>query len=68
MDPEVARTLGELEHKLLELERTLSAMRTDEEPHDGHGSGSHETVQLPNATTAPPVAPRQQPWLEQDRG
>jgi 2-aminoadipate transaminase len=32
MDAEVARTLGELEQKLLELERTLSTMSGDREP------------------------------------
>jgi len=32
MDPEVARTLGELERKLLELERTLQTMRVGDEP------------------------------------
>ncbi|HSZ05843.1 MAG TPA: PLP-dependent aminotransferase family protein [Solirubrobacteraceae bacterium] len=32
MDPEVARTLGELEQKLLELESTLSAMSGDPQP------------------------------------
>jgi len=32
VDQDVAKTLGELERKLLELERTLTAIGQDEEP------------------------------------
>jgi 2-aminoadipate transaminase len=44
MDPEVARTLDELERKIAELERTLSSMAASPEP-------------VPGATTGTPVAP-----------
>jgi len=45
MDQEVARTLGELERKLLELESTLHAMSGEHEPEVG-------------ATSTPPPAPQ----------
>ncbi|HEX3518038.1 MAG TPA: PLP-dependent aminotransferase family protein [Solirubrobacteraceae bacterium] len=38
MDPEVARTLNELERKIVELERTLSSV-TETGPHPAHSEG-----------------------------
>ncbi len=46
MDPDVARTLEELERKILELERTLSSMSRREEMAGGYGGSQ---------VTAPPV-------------
>ncbi|HTD08267.1 MAG TPA: PLP-dependent aminotransferase family protein [Solirubrobacteraceae bacterium] len=53
MDADVARTLGELEHKLNELERTLSALsREGLQPSGGlHPSDSRETGAAPPAET-----------------
>jgi 2-aminoadipate transaminase len=61
MDQEVARTLGELEHKLLELERTLSAMSGGQAP----GGDQDEPAQpaqraLPAETPAEP--PQSASW------
>ena len=41
MDREVAQTLGELERKLAQLERTLNAIRTEDPSHVG-ASAQHE--------------------------
>jgi 2-aminoadipate transaminase len=52
MDQEVARTLGELERKLLELERTLNAMSGDQPP----GSESGERVADADGASSPAPA------------
>jgi 2-aminoadipate transaminase len=58
MDQEVARTLGELERKLLELERTLQSMRGEEQPPAPRQPHIPPDPQPPAATGAspPPVA------------
>jgi 2-aminoadipate transaminase len=58
MDQEVARTLGELERKLLELERTLESMRGEEQPPAPRQPHIPPVPQPPAATAAspPPVA------------
>jgi 2-aminoadipate transaminase len=48
MDQEVARTLGELERKLMELERTLNALGAADQPH---------SASLPSVPTAPAATP-----------
>jgi 2-aminoadipate transaminase len=55
MDHEVAKTLGELERKLLELERTLNAMGTNEALGEGAG-GSVQNVSLPTPAPSPRVS------------
>ncbi len=59
MDPEVARTLGELERKLLELEHTLSAMTGAEGPAGGdRRSAQHSSLSpTPPAPLKPPAPP-----------
>jgi 2-aminoadipate transaminase len=59
MDADVARTLGELEHKLHELERTLNALSREGLQPTGGGlqpSDSRETGAAPPAETPPPEA------------
>src|ERR1035441_8986403 len=56
MDPEVARTLDELERKIAELERTLGSIAHEEQP-TGGGSGT-----LPETSPAPP------PVLDENAG
>ncbi len=56
MDPEVARTLDELERKIAELERTLGSIAHEEQP-TGSGSGT-----LPETSPAPP------PVLDENAG
>lgn len=46
MDKDVARTLGELEQKLYELERTLSALSREEPPRDDRGDEPALTPRL----------------------
>ncbi len=58
MDPEVARTLSELERKLLELERTLSTMRAGEEPRGNDGGAGGGPSQHFTATDPPPAPPQ----------
>jgi 2-aminoadipate transaminase len=66
MDADVARTLGELEHKLNELERTLSALSREgpqpsggPQPNEDHLPGdSRETGAAPPAETPPAEADR----------
>ena len=60
MDQEVARTLGELEQKLLELERTLNAMSSGEEGGGRDESGQHAAglLQTPPAPPTPPPLPQ----------
>jgi DNA-binding transcriptional MocR family regulator len=55
VDADVARTLGELERKLLELERTLSSIGRDEAPLEGPPD-EQAVVQAP-AAPAVPAAP-----------
>jgi 2-aminoadipate transaminase len=54
MDAEVARTLGDLERKLLELERTLEAMARP-------GAGAGAPAALPATAAPPPAAPAAPP-------
>jgi len=61
MDQEVARTLGELERKLLELERTLNAIGSNEQQgaaEDGDGATSSAATQPP-APASPATVPAQ---------
>ncbi len=62
MDPEVTRTLGELERKILELERTLDAVSRGVSPptHDGAGRIVDEMVEREQAPP-PPFAPAPAP-------
>ena len=55
MDRDLAQTLGELERKLLELERTLNAMNGEQEP---VGAAEPETI---GDASPPPSAPVPQP-------
>jgi DNA-binding transcriptional MocR family regulator len=50
VDADVAKTLSELERKLLELERTLSAIGRDEEPVEGSAHEQAEPIQPPAAS------------------
>jgi 2-aminoadipate transaminase len=61
MDEEVARTLGELEHKLQELERTLTEIRSGEQRRDGEpvllsgaGGGPTQRYSATDELPAPP--------------
>ena len=60
MDQEVARSLSELEQKLLELERTLHAMSTDEHAPDMQGALAAQVVQSQTPSRPDPVPPRPQ--------
>jgi 2-aminoadipate transaminase len=55
MDPEVARTLSELERKLLELERTLNAMSDGEQPGSAGPASSAEPKQPETPRTSLPA-------------
>lgn len=71
MDQEVAKTLGELERKLLELERTLNAMGSDGQ--QGAGGASRTPLVLPRGAGARAACRRTRATaveleLEQDRG
>jgi DNA-binding transcriptional MocR family regulator len=59
MDQEVARTLGELERKLLELERTLESMRDDGQPRPSHSQP--QSPPAPDQAPTPPPAPEPTP-------
>jgi DNA-binding transcriptional MocR family regulator len=62
MDQEVARTLSELERKLLELEQTLSAMSNDRDTNERrHEPDSEPGPQAPPAH-APPDQPHSSGW------
>jgi 2-aminoadipate transaminase len=50
VDQDVAKTLGELERKLQELERTLTAIGQDEEPGGGLGSPPLDSPTTPSFT------------------
>jgi DNA-binding transcriptional MocR family regulator len=54
MDRDLAQTLGELERKLLELERTLNAMNSEREPTPAHPAAESETIR--HASPPQPVA------------
>jgi 2-aminoadipate transaminase len=56
VDQDVAKTLGELEQKLLELERTLTAIG-----HDGDGAGD-SAPESAGESAPPPDSPRPPPW------
>ena len=63
MDQEVARSLGELERKLLELERTLHAMTGTGEPDTGAaGSGSIEPTVDAGPQQTPPAVQQGSGW------
>jgi DNA-binding transcriptional MocR family regulator len=59
MDQDVARTLSELEHKLLELERTLKTTSAGEEPPDEDGDGC---VQDGSTVGTSPTRPHSSGW------
>jgi 2-aminoadipate transaminase len=55
MDRDLAQTLGELERKLLELERTLSAMNSDREPTPARPAAESETIRHASPPPPPPA-------------
>jgi 2-aminoadipate transaminase len=57
MDRDLAQTLGQLERKLLELERTLNAMNSDREPTPARPAAESETIRHASPPPSPPPPP-----------
>jgi 2-aminoadipate transaminase len=60
MDQEVARTFGELEQKLLEMERTLNSMRGEEQP-ESPAQAPPPPAAAPSSMQAPALPPASGP-------